>query len=179
MALNFKLGPKRDVVDSCVWGRTWVGWEEGQSDNLTYKINRGVWKLGPRAAKERYATFSYDGIVRAAVEVDHIEDVDLVDGGVKQAVVARVLESGDAAYEMLVGRTVDAFRNPVTYIPDELGAPRQCECGCGTAVSGGRQFVPGHDQRAIHNRIREGWGTTVDFIRWFDSVSDHRNLGTD
>lgn len=179
MALNFKLGPHREVLDSCVWGRTLVGWDFGQSDEQTYKANRGVWKLGPRATKERYATFSFDGVVRTVVEIDGIEDVDLVDGGVKQAIVGRVLKPGDAAYDSLIGRTVDAFRNPVTYIDNEPGTPCTCECGCGTEVSGGRQFVPGHDQRAIHDRIREGWGTTVGFIRWFDSVNDHRNLGTD
>ncbi|MEV0945788.1 hypothetical protein [Rhodococcus sp. NPDC049939] len=179
MALNFKLRSRCSVEDSCVWGRTWVGWEPGQSDELTYDVNRGVWKLGLRAAKQKYATFSFDGIVRTVIELDHrqpIEQVAMVDGGTKQAVVGRVLKPGDAGYELLIGRPVDAWRNPVTYIDDNPGAPVLCECGCGTEVTGGREFVPGHDQRGIHDRIRIGWGSTVEFIRWFDGLNDHRNL---
>jgi hypothetical protein len=36
-------------------------------------------------------------------------------------------------------------------------------------VSGGRVFLPGHDQRAVHERIARQWGDTLGFITWFDS----------
>jgi hypothetical protein len=32
------------------------------------------------------------------------------------------------------------------------------------------RFVPGHDQKAIHERIAQQWGNTVGFIEWFDET---------
>lgn len=170
VAINFKLSPRRDVQDPSVWGRTWVGWDDNASEQDLFETNRGVWKLGPRASREKYATFSVEGIVRLVAAVEDIENVDMLGGGVKQAVVGRVLGSSDPGAIRLLGRSVDAHRNPVTYIPDNVaGTARTCGCGCGANVSDGRQFVPGHDQKAIHDRIKRGWGTTLDFIDWFDN----------
>jgi hypothetical protein len=44
------------------------------------------------------------------------------------------------------------------------GSP--CACGCGAVAVRG-DFAPGHDQRAIHDRIRKV-GTVREFIEWFD-----------
>ncbi|MGY3567928.1 hypothetical protein [Sinomonas sp. RB5] len=41
-----------------------------------------------------------------------------------------------------------------------------CRCGCGQPSS--RDFLPGHDQRAIHERIKKV-GTVSDFLDWFDA----------
>jgi hypothetical protein len=48
--------------------------------------------------------------------------------------------------------------------------PGRCACGCGTAVAEGKNFVPGHDQRAVHERIARRWGDTLGFISWFDET---------
>jgi translation initiation factor 1 (eIF-1/SUI1) len=50
-------------------------------------------------------------------------------------------------------------------------APAACQrdCGCGGRVTGGRVFLPGHDQRAVHERIARQWGDTLGFIAWFDN----------
>ncbi|WP_225731051.1 MULTISPECIES: hypothetical protein [unclassified Nocardia] len=169
MTINFKLGDRRDIEDTCIWGRTWVGWEADQPDQETYEVNRGVWNLGARATLERFATFSHQGIVVAGVEIEGIEDVPLLDGGIKQAVIGRVLTPGEPAYNSLIGRAVDNHRNPVTYPPDDFDAgPRTCACGCGGEVTGGRVFLSGHDQKAIRERIDAGWGGTLGFISWYD-----------
>ncbi|WP_280396019.1 hypothetical protein [Nocardia brasiliensis] len=177
MALNFKLGPRREVTDTCVWNRNWVGWEHGQSDQRTYTQNRGVWNLNhKRAARERYATFSVDGVVVTVVELDSdspIDDIALHAGGVKQAIRGRVLGPGDLGYDTFHGRAVDRHRTPVTYLPDDPDAgPSSCACGCGAAVTEGRAFVIGHDQKALHTRIQEGWGDVAAFVRWYDH--EHR-----
>lgn len=41
---------------------------------------------------------------------------------------------------------------------------------CGGVVAGARQFLPGHDQRAIHDRTSAQWGSTMGFIRRFDDT---------
>lgn len=175
MAINFKLSPRRDVEDPSVWGRSWVGWDDDASEQVLFDLNRGVWNLGQRARREKYATFSVDGVVRLVAAVEDIVNIEMLDGGVKQAVVGHPLDSSDPGAIMLLGRGVDSHRNPVTYIPDLVtSAPPTCACGCGETVPGGRQFLPGHDQKAIHDRIKKGWGTTVDFIDWFDNGGSER-----
>ena len=37
-------------------------------------------------------------------------------------------------------------------------------------MKAGRRFIPGHDQRAVHERIERQWGDTMGFIRWFDET---------
>lgn len=166
MVVNLKLSgvltvdPNRDR-----WGRTWVGWSPDLSDDLVYEQNRGIWVLGQRAHTEKLATFSYAGAVVVVISLEAIEDVPPLPGQrVKQAIRGRVLRVGDADYDALVGRPVDQHRNPVTYLEET----RRCGCGCGGEVTGNRVFRAGHDQRAVHSRIAQQWGTTLRFIDWFD-----------
>lgn len=173
MAINFKLGPVRDVApEQDDMGRSWVGFAPTHTADQTYEHNRGIWLLGLRAARERYATFSFDGTVRVVVEVDRVETVPAKDPGrrSKSAVVGRVLGAGHPAHDALAGQPVDLHRNPVTYLPDPSGGPRTCGCGCGAPVAGHRAFAPGHDQRAVHERITRQWGSTLGFIDWFDAA---------
>lgn len=80
-----------------------------------------------------------------------------------------VLGSGDLAFDALIGQPMpDRHRNPVTYVADPVDQ-RTCACGCGGRVTGGRVFLPGHDQRAVHERIARQWGDTLGFIAWFDN----------
>lgn len=133
----------------------------------------GSWR--PRAHREKYATFSVDGTVRLVAAISDIEDVDMVDGGVRQVVVGHPLDSSDPHAKLLLGREVDRHRNPVTYISElPVGAVLTCACGCGEPVPDGRQFLPGHDQKAIHDRIKQGWGNTVGFINWFNNGGSER-----
>lgn len=60
-----------------------------------------------------------------------------------------------------------AQQNPITYFKSPLGN-RECNCGCGKPINRG-DFLPGHDQRAIHERIARV-GTVLDFIAWFDQT---------
>lgn len=169
MTINFKLSdrakvdPRQDRMR-----RTWVGWSPDLTDQELYEQNRGIWVLGRRAQGQRVATFSHHGEIVAVVAIDHIEDVPpLQNQTVKQAIVGRVLQAGDADYDALIGQRVDHHRNPVTYPPTEL---RSCGCGCGGDVAGDRAFLAGHDQRAIHDRIAQEWGTTLKFVEWFDQT---------
>jgi hypothetical protein len=164
--LHLKNGPARPVPPGDPMGRDWVGWAPGQTPQQIYERNRGVWKLSARADRERYTVFSstVTGKVVAVVENERIEDA----GNGKRMVRGRVLGPGDPVHDALIGQPMpDRFRNPVTYVPDPVG-PRLCACGCGNPVTGGRVFLAGHDQRAIHERIARQWGSTLAFMEWFD-----------
>ena len=65
---------------------------------------------------------------------------------------------------------LDGHRNPVTYLSDPDAGDPACACGCGAPVSGNRSFLPGHDQRAVHERIARQWGSTLAFMDWFDAT---------
>lgn len=45
-----------------------------------------------------------------------------------------------------------------------------CACGCGQQVAKEQSWVPGHDHRAIHERIKRDHGNVAGFIEWYDAV---------
>ncbi|MHB1010463.1 MAG: hypothetical protein ACYCTH_03265 [Cellulomonas sp.] len=173
MAINFKLGPVAQADPATDdMGRDWIGWTHLHTAQKTYEQNRGVWVLGQRAERERLATFSYDGEIKLVVEIEKIETVPakMSDARSKSAIVGRVLEPGDPRHDALIGQRVDAHRNPVTYIAEPTAGNPACACGCGAPVPAHRSFLPGHDQRAVHERIARQWGSTLGFIDWFDAT---------
>lgn len=52
---------------------------------------------------------------------------------------------------------------------------RECACGCGE--TGEREFLPGHEIRAIQARIRARFGgSPLRFIQWLDAQVDANGL---
>lgn len=162
--LHFKLGTKRLVSDEDPMKRDWVGYDPTVPAEELFERNRGIWSLGRRATREEYALFSstHDKKVKFVVRIGG----EFEQHGRKQALTGEVLPLDHPVSEEWVGKPApDRFRNPVTYVP----STRTCACGCGETVIGASVFAPGHDQRAIHERIARKWGTTLDFIEWFDN----------
>lgn len=161
--IHITLGAERPVIGEDPLGRSFYGFSYRMSDQELYDTNRGCWVLGSRAVKENYALFTYDGIVRQAVAIDR-----LVPAGAKKAIEGRILKPGDPVHDRYVGGTapVPPVRNPVTYFESDLDT-RLCRCGCGETTARG-DFLPGHDQRAIHERIARV-GTVSEFLDWFDA----------
>ena len=166
--INLNLAERFSVTDNSVWKRTWVGYDPLKNDAQNFDQNRGVYNINaPRAKRERIITMSLEHTIRIVAALDDVVDVPLLDGRVKQALVGHVLAPGNPDYDRLIGTTITPFRNPVRYIPDGL-QDLHCLCGCGTPVTSARRWVPGHDQRALHDRVTEGWGSVERFIRWYD-----------
>ena len=172
MTLNLKLDERKDVEAARDgMGRAWKGYDPNLTDQELFDQNCGVWVVGEKAKTERYATFSFEGQVVLAVELTGMHPVTIPGtGAIKQILEGRVLPEGDPAREELMGTLINSFRNPVSYIPDPPSSPRLCACGCHTPVPSGRLFVPGHDQKAIHERIAKRWGSARKFIEWFDAT---------
>lgn len=147
--------------------RTRCGYREGMSDEELYEVARGCWVLGPRADREHYALIVHRGIVRGAIEIDRLIDVNTG----RRAIEGKMLEPGHAVYDTYVGKAspVPPQRNPIRYFSAQVGR-KPCRCGCGEPVPSG-DFVVGHDQIALHERIRQ-IGTVAQFLDWFDNLAE-------
>jgi len=169
--LHITLGPERTIDPATdELGRDRVGYTDTMSEAALYDANHGCWVLGERVQRERYVLFTFQGIVRQAVEIDHIESVvSPRDGRERRSVIhGKVLRPGHPVYDTYVGKPspVQGVRNPVTYHTPDIGHP--CQCGCGETVTG-KTFITGHDQTALHDRVRQ-IGTISEFLEWFDIV---------
>ena len=133
------------------------------SEDELHEANRGCWVLGRRADAELFCLFSYEGTVVQAMEIERIVEVPP-----RRALEGRVLKPGDPIFDLFVGGCSPVrARNPIGYFEHRLGQA-MCWSGCGNDVPKG-QFLPGHDQRAIHDLIAK-IGTVADFIAWFDET---------
>lgn len=169
MTLHITLAAER-MIDPATddLGRDRLGFAETMSPLALYDANHGCWKLGPRAQTERFYIASFEGIVRQAVEIESVELAALRSD--RSVIHGRILEAGHPVYDRYVGQVspVQGVRNPITYINDAAADTRPCRCGCGDTVTG-KDFLPGHDQTALHDRVRQ-IGTVSDFLDWFDIV---------
>ncbi|MDX3761604.1 hypothetical protein ACWDBO_45240 [Streptomyces mirabilis] len=164
--LNIGLGNYRTWPED-EYGKSSAGWRPGLSDEEVYAAANGRWKLGTRADRERYVVFSAMGIVVLAVEIDHISD-PAPDG--RRTIHGAILKPGNPVYDKYVGNEspVDKSQNPVQYFDSPFDRTN-CACGCGEEVPSGRDFLPGHDQIAIHKRVKLVGGV-LPFMDWFDAT---------
>lgn len=150
-------------------GRTYYGWGEHDSVEANWANNRGYYVLGARADRQNYVLFSHQRKVVMAARITSIVDAKGKPG--KRIINGKPLGEGDPVYDTYVdGRTPDravGVRNPVTYVEGSVPG-RPCGCGCGQVVFEG-EFVRGHEQTALHQRVAE-IGTIAEFLRWFDAI---------
>jgi hypothetical protein len=53
-----------------------------------------------------------------------------------------------------------------------MQAPGLCACGCRGITT--KTWMPGHDSIALSTRIKRRWGSTENFIRWFDETEENK-----
>lgn len=171
--LHITLSPEQRTdpeVDEL--GRDRYGFSETMSPLALYDANHGGWKLGARAHSERFYLASFGGTVQQAVEIESIEP--LLRRPDRSVIIGKVLGPGHPVHDKYVGKTspIQGVRNPITYFEDDTIEQalntRPCRCGCGGVLTG-KEFLPGHDQTALHARVKE-IGTVADFLDWFDVV---------
>lgn len=139
-----------------------------------YDANHGTWHLGERASRARYALVTFEGTVVQTIAINRIEPVAGTYAGKetsKRSVIhGNVLTAGHPVYDRYAGQgsSIAPQRNPVGYYdaPEDHTA---CLCGCGAPTPGGKDFIPGHNQTALHDRVRQ-IGTVKEFIDWFDNL---------
>lgn len=119
MAINFSLSDKRveDPMES--WeGRPWHGWAPGADPQDVWANNRGIWRFGNRAEKERIATFCRLGEIVLVAEITDIEDVGpefQANGVRRRALQGHVLPEGHPVHDALIGRSLPRHRVELTY----------------------------------------------------------------
>jgi hypothetical protein len=176
--LHITLGPWKEADPEDGLHRSHVGYREGMSEQEMYRHNHGEWAIGKkRQNTEHYALFSFGGRVVQALEVSEYEltrpftPADKRDD--KYTIHGTPLAKGHPVFDKYVGEPmpVTPGRNPVRYFEDpefDSAVGKLCRCGCGESTTAG-DFVPGHDQRAIHERIAR-IGTVAEFLDWMDVV---------
>jgi len=134
------------------------------SEQEVYDAGRGWWKLGSRAEREKYALLTALGVVRQVIEITGWDQA----GADRRAFEGTILGPGHPMYEQYFGQVLEATsRNPIGYLDDDTETP--CRCGCGESAK--NLWLPGHDQRAIHDRIRRDFdGDVAAFIDWYDQL---------
>lgn len=166
--LRIKLGNRRYVggEDHPFLPRRHAGWDPAMTEQETYDAVRGWWRLNQRAEQEKYALAVAADQCRMAIEITH-----WYPEGDRRAFAGTILGPGHPVHDKFVGGPDPAHstsRNPVFYLADALDHGT-CRCGCGTAVERG-EWSQGHDQRAIHDRIRADFGGSVSrFVDWYDA----------
>jgi hypothetical protein len=165
--IHLKIRDKSHAVNPATdpLGRDRLGYADGMGDWAFFDVARGPWVLDERkVASQPYAVVSHDGRIKGVLRIDRLAPSP-VPG--KVIIIGAVLDDDDPiARRYLSQPAPDDHKNPVTYFeaPEDL----TCLCGCGQRVVSG-DFLPGHDQRAIHDRTRQ-IGTVAEFLYWFDAT---------
>jgi hypothetical protein len=170
MAVRFKLGSYETVQDDPL-GRSFIGYFPRMTESEAWQAGRGVWRMSAeKASRQRFALIVGEGLVRAVGEV-----TGWTVHGDRIALEGEVLTEGHPVREAYLGKPdpVDTgSQNPVGYctLPEEQQfVQRPCACGCDKLTD--RDFLPGHDVRAMQARVREHFdGSPLKFIRWVDAT---------
>lgn len=176
MAIRLKLGGY-ETVEGDPLGRTFVGYFPRMTEDEAWHAGRGVWKMNKdKATRQRFALIAGEGVVRAVAEITGTTEHD-TPSGARIALEGRLLPEGHPVREAYLGRpdpVVNGSQNPVGYceLPEEQPyLQRPCACGC--AESSDRDFLPGHDIRAIQQRVRDHFdGSPLKLIEWIDQHHD-------
>jgi hypothetical protein len=169
MAVRFKLGNYETTRDDLL-GRVFTGYFPRMTESEAWDAGRGVWRMSAaRAAREKFALIVGEGLVRAVGQVTgfavHGDRIELL---------GHVLGEGHPVRDAYLGKpdpVETGSQNPVGYcdLPEEQQfILNPCHCGCGQDTD--RDFLPGHDVRAMQARVRQHFGgSPLAFIQWIDA----------
>ncbi|WP_084965308.1 hypothetical protein [Thermoactinospora rubra] len=122
-----------------------------------------------KAARQRFALIVGEGVVRAVAQVTGFSVHDD-----RIALEGEPLAAGHPVRDAYLGAldpVTNGSQNPVGYcdLPEEAAyLMRPCHCGC--AQNTDRDFLPGHDVRAMQARVRAHFdGSPLKFIQWVDA----------
>ncbi|MEU3455303.1 hypothetical protein ABZ671_17155 [Micromonospora sp. NPDC006766] len=144
------------------------------TEDEAWTSGRGVWKVNAeRARRQRFLLVVGEGVVRAVAEITGIT-AHTTPSGERTAFEGQVLPAGHPMRDRYLDQpdpVTNGSQNPVGYCDldgelDLLARPCACECG----GMSDRDFLPGHDVRAIQQRVREQFGgSPLALIRHLDA----------
>lgn len=169
MAVRLKLGNYETRKDDPL-GRAYIGYFPRMTEQEAWEAGRGVWRMSAdKAARQKFALIVGEGLVRAVGQV-----TGLAVHGDRVELQGQLLPEGHPVRDAYIGGpdpVENGSQNPVGYcdLPEEqqfILAP--CHCGCGESTD--RDFLPGHDVRAMQARVREHFGgSPLEFLQWVDA----------
>ncbi|MBB5158196.1 hypothetical protein [Saccharopolyspora phatthalungensis] len=170
MAIRLKLG-NYETVQGDPLGRSFIGYFPRMTETEAWEAGRGVWRMNAeKASRQRFAVIVGEGHIRAVGEVTGVTAQ-----GDRIALEGTALPSGHPVRDAWLGKpdpVVNGSQNPVGYceLPEEKEfLYRPCACGCDENTD--RDFLPGHDVRAIQARVREHFDSSpLKFIQWVDDA---------
>ena len=173
MAVRLKLGGYETVTGGPL-GREYVGYFPRMTEEEAWLAGRGVWKMNKdKAGRERFALITGEGVTRAVAEITGYT-VHETPSGTRIALEGWPVPEGHPVREAYLGKpdpVVNGSQNPVGYcdLPEETTfRTRACACGCGETSD--RDFLPGHDVRAIQQRVRDHFGgSPLALIKFVDA----------
>jgi hypothetical protein len=173
MVVRFKLGNYQMVTGDPL-GRGYVGYFPRMTQEEAWESGRGVWKVNTeRIGRQRFALVVGEGVVRAIAEITGQTEHDTPTGP-RTALDGRLVPRDHplrVAYLAQPDPVTTGSHNPVGYrdLPEERALVlRPCACDCGGESD--RDFLPGHDVRAIQRRVRERFdGSALKLIRFIDA----------
>jgi hypothetical protein len=172
MAIRLKLGGY-ETVHGDPLDRTFIGYFPRMTEDEAWEAGRGVWKLNrEKAVRQRFALIVGEGVVRAVAEITGYSEHDTATG-VRGALEGQPLPDGHPVREAYLGQpdpVANGSQNPVGYCDlseEQAYRLRPCACGCGQDTD--RDFLPGHDVRAIQQRVRDHFnGSPLKLIQFID-----------
>ena len=168
VAVRLKLGAY-ELRENDRLGRSAIGYFPRMTEDEAWQAGRGVWKMNAaRAARQKFAVVVGEGRIRVVAEITGVTVL-----GDRVALEGHVLPAGHPLRERYLDTpdpVVNGSQNPVGYCDldgeDEF-ALRPCACGCDELTD--RDFLPGHDVRAMQDRVRTHFaGSPLKFITWVD-----------
>jgi hypothetical protein len=178
MAIRFKLGGYETVTGDPL-GRGHVGYFPRMTESEAWEAGRGVWKASvEKIGRQRFALVVGEGVVRVVAEITgHTEHETAT--GTRIALTGALLPEGHPVRDAYLGRPdpiTTGSQNPVGYcdLPEEQEfLQRPCACDCGETSD--RDFLPGHDVRAIQRRVRDQFdGSALKLIQFLDTHAADR-----
>jgi hypothetical protein len=170
MAVRLKLG-SYETVQGDRLRRSYIGYFPRMTESEAWIAGRGVWRMSAdKASRQRFALIVGEGLVRAVAEITGFQVIDD-----RIALDGHLLPQGHPVREAYLGQPdpVDTgSQNPVGYcdLPEEQQfIMRECFCQCGERSD--RDFLPGHDVRAMQARVRQHFdGSPLRFLQWVDTT---------
>jgi hypothetical protein len=179
MAIRLRLG-SYEPVEADPLGRPCVGYFPRMTEQEAWEAGRGPWRIdADKVARQRFALIIGEGLVRAIAEITGttaLED--------RLALTGTPLPIGHPVRDAWLGQPdpiVNSSQHPIGYC--DLAEERPYvyrPCGCGCAQETDRDFLPGHEIRAIQNRIRRHFdGSALRLIQWIDDTAPPPDPATD
>ncbi|MDQ6613704.1 MAG: hypothetical protein M3083_02835 [Actinomycetota bacterium] len=148
--------------------RTLIGWDATMTPEQVRDAAQGWWRVGDRAEQEQFALVVAPGDVGSVMGIEIEEWTRRADG--RRAFRGSILAADHPVAKAYLGRpdpSGSTSRQPARYweAPDLPDQYTPCLCGC--KIHTRRDFVQGHDLRALYALAEKYFSGVPAMLDWF------------